>query len=85
MIFIGFPQESGGDNLAANFSRELADYIIYAAGFRFQWLWHGGWGGMTIIEMIKLYSSNDILVTIVVPILCYNIVPMAIIINNWEK
>jgi len=21
--------ESGGDNLAANFSRELADYIIY--------------------------------------------------------
>ena len=25
MIFI----ESGGDNLAANFSRELADYIIY--------------------------------------------------------
>jgi len=27
LIFLG--PESGGDNLAANFSRELADYIIY--------------------------------------------------------
>jgi hypothetical protein len=24
--------ESGGDNLAANYSRELADYIIYVVG-----------------------------------------------------
>lgn len=35
MLFV----ESGGDNLAANYSRELADYIIYvidvAGGFRY--------------------------------------------------
>lgn len=27
MLFV----ESGGDNLAANYSRELADYIIYVS------------------------------------------------------
>lgn len=26
--------ESGGDNLAANYSRELADYIIYVVRFQ---------------------------------------------------
>lgn len=29
-LLLGNAQESGGDNLAANFSRELADYTIYA-------------------------------------------------------
>ena len=31
--------ESGGDNLAANYSRELADYIIYVVcGFTVLWI-----------------------------------------------
>ena len=30
--------ESGGDNLAANFSRELADFIIYVVDVAGKWL-----------------------------------------------
>ena len=30
--------ESGGDNLAANFSRELADFIIYVVDVAGEWL-----------------------------------------------
>jgi urease accessory protein len=29
--------ESGGDNLAANYSRELADYIIYVVSYSCAW------------------------------------------------
>ena len=32
--------ESGGDNLAANYSRELADYIIYVIDVSVRHTWH---------------------------------------------
>lgn len=42
--------ESGGDNLAANYSRELADYIIYVIDVSVSILWRGL--GMRIITYL---------------------------------
>ena len=53
---MGELQESGGDNLAANFSRELADYTIYVAGQNLLFFWgrSGAWQNHGAYDLILL-------------------------------
>lgn len=45
--------ESGGDNLAANYSRELADYIIYVVSISGPFVFRAGRGGLIIVRLAR--------------------------------